>query len=97
MGIQKTKYLLKHVLNTIKVYRQILKGREKHTLESEGMCLWTHNGPRFILKQHIIIICMPFPLVSRGFAPWNSATHSWEDRCKSREVRGGGGGRLKKK
>lgn len=24
--------------------------------------------------------------MSLGFAPWNSAAHSWEDRCKSREV-----------
>lgn len=37
MGIQQTKYLLKHVLNTTKVCRQTLKGRAKHALESEGL------------------------------------------------------------
>lgn len=87
MGIQQTKYLLKHVLNTIKVYRQTLKGSERPTLESEGPSRWTHNGLRFRLKQHIIIICTPSPspLVSLDSAPWDSAAHSWEDRCKSRE------------
>ena len=36
------------MLNTIKVYRQILK--ERHTLEFDGMCPGIHNKPRFILK-----------------------------------------------
>lgn len=73
------------MLNTIKVYRQTLKARQKQALESEGPWLWTHNGLRFRLKQHIIIICTLSPLVSLGFAPWDSVAHSWEDRCKSRE------------
>lgn len=85
MGVQQTKYLLKHRLNTMKVYRQTLKGRERQPLEFEDMCPWTHNKPRLIFKQHVIIRCMALPFVSLGFAPWNSAAHSWEDRCKSRE------------
>lgn len=37
---------------------------------------------------------MPLPLVSLGFAPWNSAAHSWQDRCKSSEVWRRGWGNL---
>lgn len=43
MGIQQTKYLLKHMLDIIKVYRQILKGREKGTHLNLKACDHRHT------------------------------------------------------